>query len=422
MRNLIGVSLKLLLLVLQFQSTVTLALLPKRKVANVQNQKFNKNISVPIPSKADRNENSLTIKAPNRDEMISRAAVLRQSILKQQLELQELERQIVCCSSKASSSSFLSNGFYSNPIDYIIQTSEQARDTFMSSYDALNRKILRVKQKQGKRNKKYKNVEEYIVSQTLTSGRIITDLARNPDRLLHLADPNTPSLVPHLPAIYARLDQLEPHVKPILEKVLNNREHLKSIEPYLGQVLERFDDIEPHFPWILDNVDVLAPYTGLLLKHIDELLLYADSDQDGANEVTQEERYALAEQLLPYLEFYVSRLDMVGPHLPLLRPHIPKLLKGNRIAKITPHIDRLFVGGYMNLGTSANLDVLLFWVGWTLYIPLVPRLFFAIPGSPRFVTFLANRLPRRFVRRYCSGVSCSIDGDYGKNWNRLSKD
>lgn len=353
--------------------------------------------------------------------MISRAAVLRQSILKQQLELQELERQIVCCSSKASYSS-PSNGLYSSPIDYIIQTSEQARLTFMSSFDSLNRKISRVKQKQGKRNKKYKNVEEYIVSQTLTSGRILSDLARNPDRLLHLADPNTPSLVPHLPAIYARMDQLEPHVKPILEKVLNNREHLKSIEPYLGQVLERFDDIEPHFPWILKNVDILAPYTGLLLKHIDELLLYADSDLDEANEVTQEERYALAEQLLPYLEFYVSRLDMVGPHLPLLRPHIPKLLKGNRIAKITPHIDRLFVGGYMNLGTSANLDVLLFWVGWTLYIPLVPRLFFAIPGSPRFVTFLANKLPRRFVRRYCSGVSCSLDGDYGKNWNRLSKD
>lgn len=411
---------RLILLLPQFHSTFALALLPKRKVANVQKQKFNEDVQASC--KANKNVNLLSSKPPNRDEMISRAAVLRQSILRQQLELQELERQIVCCSSKAPSSSFPSDGFNSNPIAYLIQTSDQARATFMSSFDALNRKILRVKQKQGKRNKKYKNVEEYIVSQALTSGRILGDLARNPDRLLHLADPNTPSLVPHLPAIYARMDQLEPHVKPILEKVLNNREHLKSIEPYLGQVLERFDDIEPHFPWILKNIDILAPYTGLLLKHIDELLLYADSDQDEANEVTQEERYALAEQLLPYLEFYVSRLDMVGIHLPLLRPHIPKLLKGNRIAKITPHIDRLFVGGYMNLGTSANLDVLLFWVGWTLYIPLVPRLFFAIPGSPRFVTFLANRLPRRFVRRYCSGVSCSVDSDYGKNWNRLSKD
>jgi hypothetical protein len=249
MRNLIRMLLKIVILVApNFHSVSTLALLPKRKVANVQKQNFNKNIQV--STKDDNAVNSLSIKAPDRDEMISRAAVLRQSILKQQLELQQLERQIVCCSSKASYSS-PSTGIYSSPIDYIIQTSEQARLTFMSSFDALNRKILRVKQKQGKRNKKYKNVEEYIVSQTLTSGRILSDLARNPDRLLHLADPNTPSLVPHLPAIYARMDQLEPHVKPILEKVLNNREHLKSIEPYLGQVLERFDDIEPHFPWIL---------------------------------------------------------------------------------------------------------------------------------------------------------------------------
>ena len=171
-------------------------------------------------------------------------------------------------------------------------------------------------------------------------------------------------------------------------------------------------------PWILKNIDTLAPYTGLLLKHIDELLLYADGEE-GASE---EERYALAEQVLPYLEFYVSRLDLVGPHLPLLRPHLPKLLKHNRIAKVTPHMDRLFSRGYLCLSTSANMDVLLFWVGWTLRVPLLPRLFFAIPGTPRFVTFLANRLPRRFVRGYCNGISCSIDTDYGSSWNRLSKD
>ena len=184
------------------------------------------------------------------------------------------------------------------------------------------------------------------------------------------------------------------------------------------EVMERFDDIEPHLPWILKHIDTLAPYTGLLLKHIDELLLYADGE-DGAPE---EERYDLAEQVLPYLEFYVSRLDLVGPHLPLLRPHLPLLLKYNRIAKVTPHIDRLFARGYLNLGTSANLDVLLFWVGWTLRVPLLPRLFFAFPWSPRLVTFLANRLPRRFVRGYCTDVSCIIDADYGSTWNRLSKD
>lgn len=350
---------------------------------------------------------------PDRDAMIARAAVLRQSILKQQLELQTLERDILCISPTSKES----NAFIDHPLEFVARTAYQARDTFAHSADVLKRKLNRVRGKVGPNNKKYNSVEEYVATQTVTGARILGDLARNPDRLKHLVDPNTATLMPHLPAIYARLDKLEPHVAPILEKVLNNRQHLNSIEPYLDQVLERFDDIEPHFPWILKNIDVLAPYTGLLLKHIDELLLYAETDESMSDADT----YALAEQLLPYLEFYISRLDLVGPHLPLLRPHIPKLLKRNRIAKITPHIDRLFARGYLNLSTSANLDVLLFWVGWTLSVPLLPAFFFAIPGSPRFVSVLANRLPRRFARK-CADVTCSLDGDYGSNWNRLSKD
>jgi hypothetical protein len=348
---------------------------------------------------------------PDRDAMIARAGVLRQSILKQQMELQQLERKIACCTSE-------DNAFFDQPVETFVRTVNQARNTFRASTDVLKRKLKRVKERIGPNNKKYTSVEEYVVTQTATGARIISDLVLNPDRLFHLADPNTPWLMPHIPAIYARLDKLENHVNPILEKVLNNRLHLGSIEPYLGQILERFDDIEPHLPWILNNIDVLAPYTGLLLKHIDELLLYTQGD-DGTD---SEEQYALAEQLLPYLEFYVSRLDLVGPHLPLLLPHVPKLLKHNRIAKVTPHIDRLFARGYLNLGSSANVDILLFWLGWTFNVPLLPRLFFALPRSPSIVAFLANRLPRRFARPHCSDVTCTIDGDYGENWNRLSKD
>jgi len=354
---------------------------------------------------------------PDRDAMIARAAVLRQSILKQQIELQNLDRDILC----VTSSSDESNAFLNHPLEFLARTAYQARDTFVQSSSVLNRKLKRVQGTVGRNNQKYEgSVGQYVATQTVSGARILKDLALHPDRLAHLVDPNTATLVPHLPAIYARLDKLEPHVAPILEKVLNKKQHLGSIEPYLGEVLERFDDIEPHFPWILKNIDTLAPYTGLLLNHIDELLLYAECEDDGGL-FNSQDRYALAEQLLPYLEFYVSRLDVVGPHLPLLRPHIPKLLKHNRIAKITPNIDRLFARGYLNLGTSANLDVLLFWVGWTLRVPLLPRVFFAIPGSPRFVSFLANRMPRRFARK-CADVSCSLDGDYGANWNRLSKD
>jgi hypothetical protein len=276
--------------------------------------------------------------------------------------------------------------------------------------------LWRVQNKIGPNNKKWESVGEYISSQTLTGVRIVGDLVQHPTRLKRLVDPDTPTLVPHVPAILARLDKLETHVPPILERVLNRR-HLAAVEPYLTEVLERFDDIEPHLPWILENIDMLAPYTGLLLKHIDELLLYAD-----AQDISPSDDYALAEQLLPFLEYYVSKLDVIGPHLPLLRPHVPKLLKHNRIAKISPHIDRLFARGYKDLSASANMDVLLFWFGWSLQIPGLPALFFALPGSPRIVSFLANRLPKRFVRGYCNGVTCSVDNDYGGNWNKLQKE
>jgi hypothetical protein len=209
-------------------------------------------------------------------------------------------------------------------------------------------------------------------------------------------------------------------VSPILSQVLNNKQHLRTIETYLGEILERFDDIEPHLPWILEHIDILAPYTGLLLKHIDELLLYAEVDEYETGG-SSKDNYAFADQLLPYLEVYVSQLDLVGPHLPLLRPHLPLLLKHNRIKILSPHVGVLFAKGYTDLSASANMDILLFYFGWALRIPFVPRLFFSLPRCPGVVSFLANRLPKRLVRGRCCDVSCYVDNDYGVGWNKLSK-
>lgn len=344
----------------------------------------------------------------DRDALIARAGLLRLNILKQQIELQKLERKIECCTDG-------SNGLLESPLTTGFRILKRTGMTFMASSNVLLRKIQRVRDKKGRSNKKYKSVGEYMVSQTAVGARIVSALVQHPNRLVQLVDPDTPSLVAHVPAIYARLDKLEPHVASILENVLNNRRHLASVEPYLDGILDRFDDIEPHLPWIMKNIDILAPYCGLLLKHMDELLLYASANEDEGDS-----EYALAEQLLPYLEYYVSRLDLVGPHLPLLRPHLPKLLKFNRIAIVTPHIDRLFSQGYLNLGISANLDIVIFWFGWALRVPFLPRLFFAIPGSTKIVSFVASKFPKRIVRGYCSGVSCTLNNDYGSNWNKLS--
>jgi len=369
------------------------------------------------------------------DTMRARAGVLRRSILQQQVELQQLERRIMCCSHSSEYAPLFGENttfsYVESLPDLISLVWTRSLTTFRASTDVLLRKLKRVQTRNGVNNQIWRgSIPLYIAAQTASGVRIVDRLLRNQTQLLHLInEPTSPSLVPHVPAILARLDKLEGHVPPILERVLNDRKHLSSIEPYLPEILERFDDIEPHLSWILDHIDVLAPYTGLLLKHLDELLPYANWDESEGDlkafngTVTNAYKYALAEQLLPYLEFYVSRLDTVGPHLPLLRPHVPKLLKHNRIEKMTPHIDRLFALGYKDdLGASANMDVLLWWFGWALRVPGLPRLFFAIPGSPRIVTFLANRLPKRFVRGYCSGVTCMVDGDYGGDWrNRLSR-
>jgi len=412
--------------------------------------------------------------APNVDAMVAHAGKLRQSIREQQIELQRLEYQLICCTDNNSSYNNFTNdtkGIFNallalftiknnnnddasspntNGDDngVLEATVNRAFRMFSSSTRVLLRKLSRVRNKTGPANQHYNSISDYVATEMATIPRIVTSLVQNPSRIKHLVDPSVPTLLPHVPAILSRLDKLESHVAPILERVLNNRQHLGSIEPYLPEILERFDDIEPHLAWILDNIDALAPNTGLLLKHIDELLLYADCDDykigtaattitttttttttnnkpdnnDTNNNTTDDDQYALAAQLLPYLEYYVSRLDVIGPHLPLLRPHVPLLLKYNRIGKISPHIDKLFARGYKDLSASVNMDVLLFWFGWTLRIPGLPRLFFALPKSPWIVSLLANRLPKRFVRGNCSGVQCCVDNDYGYEWNNLQKD
>jgi len=174
---------------------------------------------------------------PDRDAMIARAAVLRQSILKQQLELQQLERTILCCSQNLNSTHHYQEAstILDHPVQSLVRTATQARETFRNSFNVLLRKINRVKGQVGADNKKYRgSTSSYVVSQTVSGLRILDGIAKNPLKMRQLAtDPSTPTLIPHLPSIYARLDRLEGHVDPILEKVLNKKQHLASIEPYL---------------------------------------------------------------------------------------------------------------------------------------------------------------------------------------------
>ena len=365
--------------------------------------------------------------------MRQRSLKLQSSILLDQIRLQRLERRILCF--ETDELNIIERGVgntldtinefelqrMSNPITVVRTQAKKFVNTFGVSTSVLLRKLDRVQSQQGTNNREYASVTDFVVREGAAGVRIVGNLLSNPSQLQQLVDPSTPTLIPHVPAILGRLDKLESHVAPILSRVLNNKQHLPTIEPYLDEILERFDDIEPHLPWILDHIDTLAPYTGLLLKHIDELLLYAEVDEYEAGNHSKGDRYAFAEQLLPYLEVYVSQLDLIGPHLPLLRPHLPLMLKYNRIAILSPHVGKLFNKGYKDLSASANMDILLFYFGWALRIPFVPRMFFSFPGSPGMVSALANRLPKRLVRRRSWDVTCYVDGDYGDGWNALEK-
>ena len=290
------------------------------------------------------------------DLMKTRSAELQSNILLDRIKLQRLERRIQCCESselglfeRAVGNTLDSlNEMDTNPITVLQRQARKFTNTFSESSSVLLRKIDRVSTRTGPNNRSYASVTDFVVKETSAGIRIVGSLLSHPDQLSQLIDKETPTLIPHVPAILSRLDRLESHIAPILSRVLNNKQHLPTIEPYLPEILERFDDIEPHLPWILENIDVLAPYTGLLLKHIDELLLYAEVDEYEAGGGNKD-NYAFAEQLLPYLEVYVSQLDKVGPHLPLLRPHLPLLLKHNRIKILSPHVGVLFSKGYKDL-------------------------------------------------------------------------
>ena len=344
----------------------------------------------------------------NLDIVRARAGLVRAAIREQRLRLQQLEQQVVC---SEYGPQLLDDTLFESPCLVL----KWAMVRFTKSSNVLGRKLARVQRKIGKHNAQWKGVGHYLYRQTLASIHMIRGCIQKPYRISQLAvDPFTPTLLPHAPAIFARADILESHMAQILEKIFNNRRNMANIEPYLDEVFERFDDIEPQLPWLLDNIDVLAPYTGLMMKHFDELLLYTHTDKECLE---------LSNRMLPFVDSYLSNLDTLGPHLTLLRPHVHSLIKGNRIDKISPHIEKLFGRGYISLNTSANMDVLLFWMGWTLRIPGFPSLLFNLPGCVTIMNLLAKYLPHRFVRLYQSrNIQTSLNSDYGLMWNHVTKE
>lgn len=187
------------------------------------------------------------------DRMEERSLKLQSSILLDRIRLQRLERRMVCFESnelgiieRAVGNTLGSLNelefLESNPVMVVQRQAKKFVNTFRESTSVLLRKLDRVSSQSGANNRDYASVIDFAVQETAAGVRIVGNLLSNPSQLSQLVDPETPSLVPHVPAILARLDRLESHVAPILSLVLNNKQHLRTIEPYLDEILERFDD------------------------------------------------------------------------------------------------------------------------------------------------------------------------------------
>lgn len=103
--------------------------------------------------------------------------------------------------------------------------------------------------------------------------------------------------------------------------------------------------------------------------------------------------------MIEYTPVFAPKLDIVAPHLPLLRPHLPRLI---------PHMPQLvqLVDSYMpHVAVSANADVLIYYFGWLLRVPLIPQLL-CVRGVPRIVSLLSRLLPKRPVRGRTADYIC----------------
>ncbi len=170
------------------------------------------------PQVRTRRESSFGSSSGSRlDAMRARAGVLRQQVYKQQQELndleQEIEKAVLRTQRIGSARARPSRG----PIQKLTRTLDRSLTqgfagrwvrTFAKSVDMLGRKLGRVRAKEGPNNARWQSVGQYVQSQTVTATRIVGALVKNPTRLNQLLDPEVPSLLPHMPAILARLDKV----------------------------------------------------------------------------------------------------------------------------------------------------------------------------------------------------------------------
>jgi hypothetical protein len=147
------------------------------------------------------------------DRMGQRSIKLQSSILLDTMRLQRLERRILCLENHElgileravgntlGSLNNLDFIFESYPATVVQQRTKKFLNTLSESTSVLLRKLDRVSLREGTSNRDYSSVTDFVVQETAAGVRIIGNLLSNPSQLSQLVDPDTPTLVPHVPAM-----------------------------------------------------------------------------------------------------------------------------------------------------------------------------------------------------------------------------
>jgi len=89
----------------------------------------------------------------------------------------------------------------SDPLMVVRKRTKKFLNTLSESTSVLLRKLDRVSSREGTSNRDYSSVTDFVVQETAAGVRILGNLLSNPSQLSQLIDPDTPTLVPHVPAM-----------------------------------------------------------------------------------------------------------------------------------------------------------------------------------------------------------------------------
>ena len=246
---------------------------------------------------------------------------------------------------------------------------------------------------------------------------ILPQIATSLPRLIYVAYPVLPELLPQMGKIAPNLKHLLPHAEflirivpkvssrldeliPLVEKVAPKfkeftPEHLANLELILDDVIEKLDLLLPHIealtpiltegilvaPRMMPHIEKVLPHLARLEKDLEWLIPFAEIEG--------------VELMLPLLDKIAPRIGELQPYAEALLPHMDKL------KTLSPHLRSDNIDALLDTLPDAieHIDPLLYWTG--NFLPLASKLgvlrnrAFLTAAVPAIVKFLPPRPQER---------------------------